>query len=50
MFDIDFHCSLSLPPSLCMAGIHSGSLHHSQSQEEGERKEGKGGGEDGSGE
>ena len=36
--------------SLCMAGIHRRSLHHSQSQEEGEGKERKGGGEDGSGE
>ncbi len=36
--------------SPCMAGIHRRSLHHSQSQEEGEGKERKGGGEDGSGE
>lgn len=32
-----------------MAGIHGCSLHHSQSQEEGEGKEREGGGEDGSG-
>lgn len=37
--------SLSLMP-----GIHRCSLHHSQSQEEGEGKEREGGGEDGSGE
>lgn len=36
--------------SLSMAGIHCCSLHHSQSQEEGEGKERKGRGEDGSGE
>lgn len=36
--------------SLCVAGIHRRSLHHSQSQEEGKGKERKGGGEDGSGE
>lgn len=35
--------------SLCMAGIHCCSLHHSQSQEEGEGEERKRGGEDGSG-
>ena len=33
-----------------VAGIHGCSLHHSQSQEEGEGKEREGGGEDGSGE
>lgn len=32
-----------------MAGIHCCSLHHSQSQEEGEGEEREGGGEDGSG-
>lgn len=32
-----------------MAGIHGCSLHHSQSQEEGEGEEREGGGEDGSG-
>lgn len=41
--------SLSLSLSL-MPGIHRCSLHHSQSQEEGEGKEREGGGEDGSGE
>lgn len=39
------------PSLLCVhvAGIHRCSLHHSQSQEEGEGEERKGGGEDGSG-
>lgn len=41
--------ALSLSLSL-MPGIHRCSLHHSQSQEEGEGKEREGGGEDGSGE
>lgn len=34
---------------LCMTGFHCCSLHHCQGQEEGEGKERKGGGEDGSG-
>lgn len=41
---------LTLLKSLCITGVHCCSLHHSQSQEEGEGKERKGGGEDGGGE